>query len=195
MDQAITASDSGGGNAENLTGLIEINAAIQPGDSGGSLVNTSGQVIGMDTAASTGSGYQVSGSQAYAIPIATALSLAGQIESGKASSTVHIGATGFLGVSVESASSANGFGGFGSGSGATSGATVASVLPSSAAEQAGLAQGDVITALNGTSINSPSDLSNLLEADHPGDTVQLQWTDGSGQQQTASIKLTTGPPA
>ena len=61
LGQSITASDNGGGNSENLTGLIETNAGIQPGDSGGSLVNTSGQVIGMDTAASAGPGYQVIG--------------------------------------------------------------------------------------------------------------------------------------
>ncbi len=197
LDQSITASDNGGGNAENLTGLIEINAAIQPGDSGGALVNTAGQVIGMDTAASTGSGYQVSASQAYAIPITTALSIAKQIEAGKASSTVHIGPTGFLGVSVNSSSSgAGGFGSFGNGSGnSTSGAVVAGTLSGSPAEQAGLVQGDVITALNGSSVNSATDLSNLLQSEHPGDTVQLQWTDGSGQSHTASLKLTSGPPA
>ncbi len=193
LDKSITASDTGGGNAENLTGLIEINAAIQPGDSGGPLVNTSGQVIGMDTAASSGSGYQVSGTQAYAIPIATALSIAKQIETGKASSTVHIGATGFLGVSVQSSSST---GAFGNGSGtAASGAVVGSVLSGSPAQQAGLTQGDVITALNGTSVNSATDLSNLLQSDHPGDSVQLQWTDGSGQTHTAGVKLATGPAA
>jgi S1-C subfamily serine protease len=58
-----------------------------------------------------------------------------------------------------------------------------------------LAQGDVITALNGTSVNSATDLSNLLESDHPGDTVQLQWTDGSGQEHSSGVKLTSGPPA
>jgi S1-C subfamily serine protease len=72
---------------------------------------------------------------------------------------------------------------------------VASTLPGSPAQQAGLAQGDVITSLNGSSINSATDLSNLLQSQHPGDTVQLQWTDGSGQSHTASLKLTTGPPA
>jgi S1-C subfamily serine protease len=195
VNQSITASDSGGGNAENLTGLIEINADIQPGDSGGSLVNTAGEVIGMDTAASAGSGYQVSGSQAYAIPIATALSLAKQIQSGKASSTVHIGETGFLGVSVQSSSSSGGFGGFGSGGASTSGATVATVVSGGPADKAGLAQGDVITALNGTAIGSPSDLTGLLEPHHPGDAVQLKWTDGSGQQQSASVTLASGPPA
>ena len=195
LDKSITASDGGGGNAENLQGLIEINAGIQPGDSGGPLVDTSAQVIGMDTAASTSSDYQVTGSQAYAIPISTALSIAKQIEAGKASSTIHIGATGFLGVSVQSSSGA-GNGAFGGGSGSSaSGATVVGVLSGSAAEKAGLAQGDVITSLDGTAVNSASDLSNLLVTHHPGDTVQLQWTDQSGQTQSAGVTLASGPPA
>ena len=94
LDQSITASDDGGGNAENLSGLIEINAGIEPGDSGGSLVNSQGQVLGMDTAASSASGYQNVSTQAYAIPIGTALSVAKKIEAGQASSTIHIGPTG-----------------------------------------------------------------------------------------------------
>ena len=101
LNQSITASDDSGGNSENLNGLIETNAGIEPGDSGGALVNSSSQVIGMDTAASSGSSFQDSGTQAYAIPIATALSIAKQIEAGNSSSTIHIGATGFLGVSVQ----------------------------------------------------------------------------------------------
>jgi S1-C subfamily serine protease len=205
LNQSITASDNGGGNAENLTGLIEINAGIQPGDSGGPLVNTSSQVIGMDTAASSSNGYQVTGSQAYAIPIGTALSIAKQIQAGTASNTIHIGATGFLGISVQSSSSTGtggvgggGFGGNGTGNGNSStspGATIVSVLPNSAAASAGLAQGDVITALNGTAVNQASDLSNLLTPHHPGDTVQVQWTDQSGQTHTAGVTLATGPPA
>ena len=208
LNKSITASDDGGGNAENLQGLIEINAPIQPGDSGGPLVNTNGQVLGMDTAASSNSGYQVTGSQAYAIPINTALSIAKQIEAGDASSTIHIGATGFLGVSVQSSSSTGNspFGGGSSGGGggangssggssSTSGATVVGVLSGSAAGQAGLAQGDVITAMNGSAVNTASDLSNLLVTHHPGDTVQLQWTDQSGQTHTAGVTLASGPPA
>ena len=54
LDQSITASDEGDGSSEQLTGLIETNADIQAGDSGGSLVNSAGQVVGMDTAASVG---------------------------------------------------------------------------------------------------------------------------------------------
>src|SRR5215831_14375693 len=110
LDQAITATDEGSGSSEQLTGLIETNAAIQAGDSGGPLVNSHAQVIGIDTAASTnyqfggngnggfggqggfggsgssGSSNSAGGSatQGYAIPINTALSLAKQIEAGQA---------------------------------------------------------------------------------------------------------------
>jgi S1-C subfamily serine protease len=54
LEQAITASDESSGTSEQLSGLIESNAGIQPGDSGGPLVNDHGQIIGVDTAATTG---------------------------------------------------------------------------------------------------------------------------------------------
>ncbi len=69
------------------------------------------------------------------------------------------------------------------------------VLSGSAAGQAGVVVGDTIVSVNGTAVNSPTDLSNLLEPRHPGDTVQLQWTDQSGQTHSASVKLGSGPPA
>ena len=108
LNQSITASDEGSGNSEQLTGLIETNANIQPGDSGGSLVNSYGQVIGMDTAASSGTQLQSqsgqAAEQAYAIPINEAMSIAKQIEAGSASANVHLGATAFLGVETQPAS-------------------------------------------------------------------------------------------
>jgi S1-C subfamily serine protease len=57
LGKSITASDDTG-DSEQLTGLIETNAEVQPGDSGGPLVNTEGRVVGMDTAASSGFGFQ-----------------------------------------------------------------------------------------------------------------------------------------
>jgi S1-C subfamily serine protease len=213
LNQSITASDDSGGNAENLTGLIETDAGIEPGDSGGSLVNTSGQVIGMDTAASADTGYQTSATQAYSIPIQTALSVAHKIIAGQGSSTIHIGATGFLGLGISSSdsSSSGTSGGFGDGSGgfslgggstgssgtgnSSTGAVVSQVLSGSAAGKAGVAVGDTIDSLNGQTVSSPTDLTNLLESEHPGDTVQLQWTDSSGQSHSASVTLGSGPPA
>ena len=86
LNQSITASDDGDGTSEQLSGLIQTNADIQPGDSGGALVNTSGDVLGVDTAASAGFSFQtngpVSGNQGFAIPINTALSIARTIEAG-----------------------------------------------------------------------------------------------------------------
>ncbi len=123
LNQSITASDEGDGTSEQLTGLIETNADIQPGDSGGSLVNTSGEVVGIDTAASAGFSFQSSGqssgNQGYAIPINEAITIAKQIEAGTASSTVHIGATAFLGVEVAQSSCTSG----GTGSGGSAGAS------------------------------------------------------------------------
>ncbi len=242
LNQSITASDEGDGTSEQLTGLIEVNSDIQPGDSGGPLVDTSGHVVGMDTAASSSEGYtfQDATGQGYAIPIDTALTIAKQIEAGTSSSTVHIGATAFLGVEIQapasgqtgqgssgngSGSSGGGLGGggfgrfggtgettgttttgsgstsgtspatttAGQGNSSTSGADVAGVVASSPAQKAGLADGDVITAVNGTTVSSAEDLTTVMMGHHPGDKVQLTWTDSSGQQHTATVTLATGP--
>jgi S1-C subfamily serine protease len=202
--KTITASDEDAGNAEQLHGLIQTNAGIQPGDSGGPLLNTAGDVVGMNTAASSnisttafGSQSQQPATQAFAIPITEATSIASQIEAGQASSTVHIGASAFLGVEVSPESSAGGFGGFGNGDGssASGGATVAGVVSGSAAAQAGLAEGDIITSVAGHTIASSTDVSSALAAHHPGDKISLSWTDQSGQSQTATVTLGSGPAA
>jgi S1-C subfamily serine protease len=216
LNQSITASDEGDGTSEQLSGLIETNADIQPGDSGGALVDTSGDVLGMDTAASAGFSFQSndqsSGTQGYAIPIDTALSIARTIEAGSGSSTVHIGETAFLGVEInaqggssgDSGNSGNsgnggGFGGvFGGNSGNTgstaSGASVAGTVTNGPAQEAGLAEGDVITSLGGETISSANDLTNAMSEHHPGDKVTIGWTDGSGQTHTATVQLSSGPP-
>src|SRR5664279_3067191 len=96
INQTITTQADGSAAAETLTGLIETNADIQSGDSGGPLFNAGDQVVGIDTAAEQG-GYRTAG---YAIPISTALSIAQQIESGTASQNIVIGYPAFLGVQV-----------------------------------------------------------------------------------------------
>jgi S1-C subfamily serine protease len=102
LNQTITASDDLGGS-ETLHGMLQTDANIQEGDSGGPLVNASGKVIGMDTAASSGSfGNQGGSTVGFAIPINRALSIAHQIINGQSSATVKIGASGFIGVLVPS---------------------------------------------------------------------------------------------
>jgi S1-C subfamily serine protease len=191
LNRSITATDQGAGTTEQLTGLINHNAPIQPGDSGGPLVNTAGQVIGIDTAASNSMQFQSEQStDAFAIPINEALSIGNQIEMGHASSTVHIGLTGFLGVEVESAGNAAQ-----QGVQAGSGAAVQGVLQGTPAANAGLSAGDVITSVDGHSVSSPSSLQAALELHHPGDKVTIGWTGESGQSQSAGVMLMNGPAA
>jgi S1-C subfamily serine protease len=197
LDQTITAASSDGSDAEQLNGLIQTDADIQPGDSGGTLVNDSGQVIGMDAAAGPASaGYDglSTGTQGFAIPINDALEIVKQIEDGNASATVHIGATGYLGVEIIPVDQSSG--GYGSIAGSqASGAILGGVASGYPAEQAGLAQGDVITSVDGQTVASATDLTDLLTAHHPGDSVQLGWIDASGQTHTAAVALVSGPPA
>ncbi len=100
MNRTITASDSGAATKETLHGMLQTNAGIVQGDSGGPLANTSGKVIGMNTAAATGSFGDSKQNVGFAIPINRALRIARQIISGKSSPSVQIGSTGFLGVLV-----------------------------------------------------------------------------------------------
>ena len=185
LGQSITASD-GGGTSERLTGLIGTNAGVQPGDSGGPLVDASGQIVGMDTAASAGFAFQSGGSEAYAIPINRALAIAKQIEAGR-SATAHTGATAFLGIEVQAAD-------YYLRGQTVSGAVVAGVVRSSPAERAGLAYGDVIVSLNSHTISSPTTLTTLLQKESPGSKVQIRWVDRFGNGHTAHVTLASGPP-
>ncbi len=190
LGKTITASDDQG-SSEQLTGLIETNAGVVPGDSGGPLLDSAGRVVGMDTAASSGAGYQsISSTDAYAIPIARALTIAQEIEAGHASATVHIGGTAFLGVEVESVDS--GYGGYGSTSG--SGALVAGVVSGGPAASAGLAAGDVITAIDGRTIASPATVSTLIVTMKPGTKITVTYTDQAGGRHTVRVTLGSGPP-
>lgn len=186
LDATITASDQGSGTTEQLTGMIRTNAGIQPGDSGGPLVNSSGQVVGMDTAASSSSGQigttAAQTTEAFSIPINKALSIANQIEAGKASSTVHIGATAFLGVEVSST-------GFSGGNGVT----ITGTVPGTAAANAGLAAGDTILSVDGHSVTSGSDLQSVIAGHHPGDKVTVVWQDQFGQTHSSQVTLSQGP--
>ena len=190
LGASITASDEGAGTSEQLTGLIHHNAGIQPGDSGGPLVNTAGQVIGINTAASQGTQFQGQQTQAFAIPINQAKSIADQIEAGTSSTTVHIGPTGLLGVQIMSADSAAA-----NGIQTGAGATVAGVVAGTPAAGAGLTQGDVIVSVDGQSVSSPEQLQSALGQHHPGDSVTIGWQDQTGQTQSASVVLANGPAA
>jgi S1-C subfamily serine protease len=182
LDQTITVTDDTGANAQTLSGLIQTDAPLQPGDSGGPLLNGSGQVIGIDTAASAGRRFRTGSSVGLAIPINQARAIAAQIQSGQASATTHIGLPGFLGVQIAPTAGS-----------AVPGAVVAGVLAGAPAAAAGLGAGDVITAVNGQPITSPQALTAATASHHPGDKVTVGWTDSSGTQHHATIVLASGP--
>ncbi len=180
LDQTITAGDSTGANSEQLTGLLEVSADIQAGDSGGPL-SVDGVVVGMDTAASNSSTTDTATTGAattgYAIPITTATTIAAQIESGVSSGTIQQGDPAFLGVDL----------------GQGAGVTISGVLAGSPAATAGLGAGDTITAVDGTTVDSTSALSTALQAHRPQDRVDVTWTDIDGASHTATVTLTAGP--
>jgi S1-C subfamily serine protease len=184
LGRTITVRDDEGGTAR-LRGLIQIDAELQPGDSGGPLLDRGGRVIGIDTAASLGFSFQGAGSEGYAIPIDRALALARQIRAGRASATVHVGPTAFLGVSAQSVA------GPGGGSG---GVLVARVVAGGPADRAGIEPGDVITAVAGRSISSASALASLVLRKKPGDTLRITWVDAYGDETTVGVRLSSGPP-
>jgi S1-C subfamily serine protease len=195
-NQSITAeSDENLSGSEKLTGLIETNAPIQPGDSGGPLVTLSGKVVGMDTAANSNEGgYSFGNSatpstQAYSIPINAAVAVAKAIENGNATAAIHIGPTAILGIEVDAANTTEP----GAPTSTTAGVTVATVMPNTPAANAGLVAGDVITSFDGHTVTTPAQLSGLEYPLKPGDTANITYLNASGDQESLSFALTTGP--
>lgn len=195
LNQAIAAGDATNpAGSENLSGLIEVSAAIVPGDSGGPLVNAKGQVIGMDTAGSDlngGFGFGFSpggaaGGRGYAIPINTALAIVTSIRTDSAVSGVHIGATAFLGVEFDSAAS------FGS-SNAANGVAIAGTIAGAPAQRAGLAAGDVITSIDGQTVTTGSGLQAILLTKKPGDTIHVNYVNANGVAKSVRVRLVSGP--
>jgi S1-C subfamily serine protease len=184
LDKSITAMNSENGTSEQLEGLIETDAQIQPGDSGGSLVSSDAKIIGIITAGSvstspTGMSQTTDG---YAIPVNEALAIAQDIRDGKASDTVHIGASAFLGIKVASTTGSNGV-------------AVSGVVPGSAAAKAGITAGSTITKIDGSRITDNASLRALIAPHHPGDTVTISWTTADGKSRSAKVTFGNGPVA
>lgn len=198
LSATITTSAEGTAASETLHKLIETSADVVAGDSGGPLLDSEGEVVGIDTAASTGG--DIDG---YAIAIDTALTVVQQIRSGEESSTVQIGAAAYLGVQISDGGSGFSSGGYSSGgysggdysggSSSTDGATVVGVEDGSAAQSAGLEAGDTITAIGGTTVGSADDVTEAIRGHQPGDRVIVHWTDADGTAHRATVTLGSSP--
>jgi S1-C subfamily serine protease len=190
LEQSITAQNSDGSDAEELTGLIEVDADIQSGESGGPLFDVDGEVIGINTAASSGTAEIVG----YAIPIEDALDVAAAIDAAAATGvdtdTISVGYPAFLGIGLGSTTASSS-----STAAGTAAASVAGVIAGTPAEQIGLAAGDTITAVDGVATATATALSDTLAGYEPGDTVTLDWVDAVGVASSAAVTLIAGPVA
>src|SRR5256885_578033 len=184
LDQTITASE-GGGASETLNGMIESDALIYEGDSGGALVNSAGQVVGMITAGQA-QGFRSSASNVgYAIPSNTAVSIVNRIRAHETAADLTYGQVGYLGVSVQSLDAATAQQ---LGLSITSGALVASVQPGAPAASAGLTRNSVITVFGGKTITNADELGTAIRSHSPGDRVSVTWVNASGSH-SATVTL------
>jgi putative serine protease PepD len=187
--RSVQASDSSGNSTENLTNMFQTDAAINPGNSGGPLVDSSGRVIGMNTAvASSADGTSQAQNIGFAIPSNKIGKLLPALRSKSINSQQPSG-TAFLGVSLETLTSQlrseYNFK-------PTQGAVVLQVQSGSPADTAGMQQGDVITAFQGKAVTSADQLATAIQADKPGQTVKIGLYRGQDQMTvTATLESST----
>ncbi len=176
-DQSLTvSSDSPWGSSEDLSGLVETNARAVPGDSGGPMFDSQNEVLGMTTAGSTRE------RTSYAVPIATALAVVDQIETGQDAGTVRVGPAGYLGIRVAEAES-----------GSTTGKTITQVVAGSPADTAGVVPGSKLTRVGGVTIRASANLATVIRALEPGQQVTIGWTTPGGSHKTATVTLGSSP--
>jgi putative serine protease PepD len=177
--RAITAADQTGANQERLHGLLQTDAPIAPGNTGGPLVSAGGTVIGMDTAAaSAGTG---GASLGFAIPAGTIRAVIHEITAHENLPGLVYGRQAFLGIEVVNSSQAAAAGPFGNPFGlapaappsGVRGVVVAAVDPGSPAARAAITNGDVITAAGGHATPTTTALSRQIAAHRPGQAISL----------------------
>ena len=195
LDRQITASDERGANAETLTGMIQISATVQPGQSGGAVVNADGEVVGMTTAASGDGGirfgFEEAAGEAYAIPIGRALDVVEEIKGGESTDGVHVGPRGVLGVTIQTQLQVPGSR---TPIGGDDGVVVNGVDPDSGAADAGITEGSTILSVDGVDVVTADDVTRAMNQLKPDDEIEVTWLDLDGEQRSASIRLVEGPP-
>jgi len=173
LESQITVSSYAG--SSTLTDLIETDADVQSGESGGPLIDEEGEVVGVTTAASAGR--EING---YAVAIDDALVVVEQIRSGEESATVRIGESAFLGVQLVSG------GGIGDNRG---GAPIAGVTAGGPAAEAGLQAGDTVIRIGAIEVSNSEKLREAIAALEPGQKITLTWITAAGSTESGSVTL------
>jgi S1-C subfamily serine protease len=183
--RSVTAGDSSGNSSdtENLDNLFQTDAAINEGNSGGPLVNLNGQVIGINTAIA-GNAQNIG----FAIPINDIKGLMSQVLKSGNFSRPYLGVR-YVPLTADIAKEYNLKVKQGAFIPPSSDPASPSVLAGGPADKAGLKESDVITAINGTSINENHSLTSLLSPHQPGDKVTLTVIRGGD---TKKINVTLG---
>ena len=176
--RTVQATNSSGAGTETLTNMFQTDAAINPGNSGGPLVDSSGKVIGMNTAvAADSTGTTQAQNIGFAIPSGKINQLLPALRNKSISNNQSSG-TAYLGVSLETLTpqlrSQYNFV-------PTQGAVVLQVQSGSPADVAGLQQGDVITSFDGKPVTSADQLAAAVQADKPGKSVRIGLYRGQAQ--------------
>jgi len=184
LDQTITAS-TGGNSSETLNGMIQSDALIYEGDSGGALVNTAGQVVGMITAGQAQGFRSAASDVGFAIPSNTALDIVNRIRAHDQSSDLTYTQQGYMGVQVQTLDAASAAQ---LGVNISSGAVVTAVVPGSPAANAGIPRYAVITSVGGMAVTSTDTLGTAVKSHKPGDQVSVTWVTSSGTH-TATVTL------
>ena len=187
LDRDLTLTDQSG-TTINSTGLIQTDAAINEGNSGGALLNMKGELIGINEAKSysTSTGAAVD-NIGFAIPIDKAEESLQQLMNLKTREKVDASQASYLGIRGEdvSAEASELYG-------IPTGAVITEIVENGPADQAGVKKGDILTELDGRSISSMAQLQDVLQYYAAGETVDLvvQRSDnGEYQAQTLSITL------
>jgi S1-C subfamily serine protease len=194
LDQTVTVSDMDGADPKTLRGLIQTTAPLQPGDSGGPLLDAAGKVVGIDTAASTSpfGRFESRGAISFAIPINTAMTVVSRVEKGGTGATTVGPSRGAL-LGVQVLSVADALAQVGYDAPVRAGAVVVGVGSGTPAEGAGLAAGDVIVSVDGQRLASPDALSSSMLSRKGGDKVKIGWVDPDGATHSADVKLASAP--
>lgn len=165
LGRSVTASDENGYNVETLTDMIQTDAAINSGNSGGPLVNAAGEVIGINTATSASAE-----NMGFAIPISSVKGMLAQLEETGKAERAYLGVYSAE-ITPEVAKAYNLP--VSSGAYLYSSSAYSAIAKDSPAAKAGLKDKDIIKAVNGIEVGKAGTLSDLIGEYKPGDTVQL----------------------